>query len=106
MTNIAALFRAYPDAIRLLKGLYVMNGYFGTQPLPEPWYNWNSWADPLASQIVFSSSTVTHKVFPLEVTGSLTIEPKAAESVFIGDTDLMKAVFDFGHNWLESSGES
>ena len=39
MTNIAALFRAYPDAVRLLKGLYVMNGYFGTQPLPEPWYN-------------------------------------------------------------------
>lgn len=105
MTNIAALFRAYPDAVRLLKGLYVMNGYFGTQPLPEPWYNWNSWADPLASQIVFSSSTVTHKVFPLEVTGSLTIDPKAAESIFIGDTDLMKAVFDFGHNWLESSGK-
>lgn len=105
MTNIAALFRAYPDAVHLLKGLYVMNGYFGTRPLLEPWYNWNSWADPLASQIVFSSSAVTHRVIPLEVTDSLTIESKAAESIFIGDTDLMKAVFDFGHNWLESSGK-
>ena len=48
---------------------------------------------------------MTHRVIPLEVTGSLIIEPKAAESIFIGDTDLMKAVFDFGHNWLESSGK-
>lgn len=55
MTNIATLFCTYPDAARLLKGLYVMNGYFGKEPLPEPYYNWNSWADPLASNIVFSS---------------------------------------------------
>lgn len=55
MTNIATLFCTYPDAIQLLKGLYVMNGYFGEAPLPEPYYNWNSWADPLASKIVFAS---------------------------------------------------
>lgn len=42
MTNIATLFKTYPDAAALLKGLYVMNGYFGEEPLPEPYYNWNS----------------------------------------------------------------
>lgn len=76
MTNIAALFCSYPDALKLLKGLYVMNGYFGTDPLPEPYYNWNSWADPLASKIVFASSAAVHRAIPLEVTDMLTIEPE------------------------------
>lgn len=53
MTNIAALFRDHPDAPGLLRGLFVMNGYFGEAPLPEPWYNWNAWADPLAAAAVF-----------------------------------------------------
>lgn len=57
MTNIATMFCTYPDAADLLKGLYVMNGYFGKEPLPDPYYNWNSWADPLASKIVFSTRT-------------------------------------------------
>ena len=55
MTNIATLFTVHPDAAGLLKGLYVMNGYFGEDALPDPYYNWNSWADPMASKIVFSS---------------------------------------------------
>ena len=38
------LFRTYPDAPGLLKGRYIVNGYFGEKALPEPWYNWNSWA--------------------------------------------------------------
>ena len=56
MTNIATLFINYPDAAGLLKGLYVMNGYFGENPLPQPWFNWNSWADPLACEIVFAAA--------------------------------------------------
>lgn len=61
MTNIATMFCTYPDAADLLKGLYVMNGYFGKEPLPDPYYNWNSWADPLASKIVFSTRTAIHR---------------------------------------------
>lgn len=30
------------------------DGDFGNEPLPEPYYNWNSWADPLASKIAFA----------------------------------------------------
>ncbi|MBS4220980.1 nucleoside hydrolase [Bacillus sp. FJAT-49711] len=105
MTNVATLFRTYPDAPSLLKGLYVMNGYFGTEPLPEPYYNWNSWADPLASKIVFASNVSTHKAIPLEVTEKLTIESERASTLFSKDSDLMKAVFDFGNAWLESAGK-
>ena len=105
MTNIATLFRTYPDAPHLLKGLYVMNGYFGSEPLPDPYYNWNSWADPLASQIVFASPVSTHRAVPLEVTDMLTIEADRAGTLLRADSDLMKAVFDFGNAWLQSAGK-
>ncbi len=105
MTNIATLLRTYPDAAELLKGLYVMNGYFGPEPLPDPYYNWNSWADPLASKIVFSSDIDTHRAVPLEVTGLLTMEAKQAGTLLQADSDLMKAVFDFGNAWLQSEGK-
>ena len=78
MTNIASLFRTYPDAPRLLKGLYVMNGYFADAPLAQPWHNWNSWADPLASKIVFAAEVASHRAIPLDVTQMLTIEADRA----------------------------
>ncbi len=105
MTNIATLFQVYPDAPSLLKGLYVMNGYFGCEPLPEPWYNWNSWADPLASGIVFAARVATHRAIPLEVTDMLTIDVARAGELLSGDSPLIKAVLDFGNAWLESSNK-
>lgn len=105
MTNIATLFQTYPEACGLLKGLYVMNGYFGPERLPDPTYNWNSWADPLASKIVFSSHIDTHRAIPLEVTDLLTIEAERASSLLKADNRLMTAVFDFGNAWLQSAGK-
>lgn len=104
MTNIAVLFREHPDAIPLLKGLSVMNGYFGHAPLPDPMYNWNAWADPLASKITFAARPPVHRAIPLEVTDQLTIEAKQAAGLLPADTPLMRAVLDFGGAWLESSG--
>ncbi len=103
MTNIATLFTIYPDAAGLLKGLYVMNGYFGEEALPDPYYNWNSWADPLASKIVFSARTAIHRAVPLEVTDQLTMEAGQAEMLLKPDSDLMRAVFSFGNAWLQQS---
>ena len=103
MTNIATLLVTYPDAAGLLKGLYMMNGYFDDKPLPEPYYNWNAWADPLASKIVFATNIAVHRTIPLDVTDRLTIESEQAELLFQTDSNLMKAVFSFGNAWLESS---
>lgn len=105
MTNIAALFRAYPDAPGLLRGLHVMNGYFGEKPLPEPWYNWNAWADPIASAEVFAARIPSHRVIPLDVTDTLSIDTHRASALLRADTPLMRAVFDFGSAWLKSSGK-
>lgn len=103
MTNIATLFINYPDAAGLLKGLHVMNGYFGENPLPQPWFNWNSWADPLACEIVFSADISIHRAVPLEVTDLLTMDAGQAEILLGTDSDLMKAVLSFGNSWLKSS---
>ena len=78
MTNIATLFNVYPDTSRLLKGLYVMNGYFGTEPLHDPYYNWNSWA----SKIVF----FTPIAIPLSST--------------IGSFSRAKSMGNVGESWL------
>lgn len=105
MTNIAILFTHYPDSISLLKGLYVMNGYFGKETLPEPYYNWNSWSDPLASKIVFASKVPIHRAIPLEITDLLTIEASVGHQLFHDHSPLMKAVFDFGQDWLKKEGK-
>lgn len=68
------------DAPGLLRGLFVMNGYFGEAPLPELWYNWNAWADPLAARLVFE-----------------------AQALLPPNSPLMRAVYDFGGAWLESA---
>ncbi len=103
MTNIAALFRDYPDAPGLLRGLCVMNGYFGEKPLPAPWHNWNAWADPLASKIVFDAKVALHRAVPLEVTERLTIPAQRAQALLPVSGNLMRAVYDFGGAWLESA---
>ena len=105
LTNVATLFTAHPDAVGLLKGLSVMNGYFGQERLPEPLYNWNSWADPMASKIVFASAPAFHRAVPLEVTDTLTIEAGQAEVLFPADSPLLQAVYAFGNAWLESSSK-
>lgn len=100
MTNIAVLFTAYPDSAGLLKGLYVMNGYFGEKPLPDSYFNWNSWADPLASKTVFLSRPAVHRAIPLEVTDTLTIGSEQAKILFRPDSELMKAVsLSETHGW-------
>lgn len=105
MTNIASLFQAHPDAPGLLQGLWVMNGYFGREPLPDPTYNWNAWADPLASRIVFGARVGTHRAIPLEVTDILTLPAGRAKALLPRSSPLMEAVLDFGGPWLSSAGK-
>lgn len=83
-----------------------MAGYLGREELPEAYYNWNSWADPLASQIVFSSKLAINRAITLEITDRLTIEAAKAGELLPADSDFIQAVFfDFGNAWLESSNK-
>lgn len=102
MTNVAQLFWRFPRAINLLAGLIVMNGYFGKEELPAPWYNWNSWVDPLASRVVFSARTAIHRVIPLNITAQLTRPVAEAGSWFKQASRLGKAIMEFGGAWMEN----
>ena len=101
MTNIATLLTRYQDAAGLLKGLCVMNGYFGEKPLPSPNHNWNTWVDPLAAQITFSSRVANHRVIPLEVTETLGLDAEQARQMLAPNSALLRAVYAFGDNWLQ-----
>jgi purine nucleosidase len=105
MTNVAALFTRYPDASSLLRGLHMILGYFGAAPLPEPWWNWNAWADPLAAKIVLAAWVPVLRVYALEITERLTRPAAQARELLRGGMPLLRAVQDFGSNWLESAGK-
>lgn len=108
MTNVAELLTRYPQAAELIGGIYSMNGYFGADKLPEPWYNWNAWADPLASAHVFAARTPINRAVPLEVTERLTLPAAEAHSLLTGRGargDMLRAVLDFGGEWLNASGK-
>jgi purine nucleosidase len=104
MTNVATLFARHPDAPGLLGGLAVMNGYFGAEPLPEPWWNWNSWVDATASRLVFGARVARHRAATLEVTRTLTVPAAEATAVLPATTELNRAVLDFGQAWLADTG--
>lgn len=103
LTNIALLLTDYPDTVQLLRGLFIMNGYFGEKALSHPLENWNSWADPLASRLVFAARPATFRCFPLEVTDTLTMEASRIRRLTETNSELIRAVLDFGSAWLRSS---
>lgn len=108
MTNVAELLTRYPQAAGLLRGIYLMNGYFGADKLPKPWYNWNAWADPMASAHVFAARTPINRAVPLEVTERLTLPAEKAHSLLAAKGargDMLRAVLDFGGEWLNASGK-
>jgi purine nucleosidase len=45
--------------------------------------NWNSWADPLASNIVFPSKVAMNRAIMLQITDKLFIEAAKAGELFL-----------------------
>ena len=105
VTNVAILLQRHPDAAGLLQGVYTMNGYFGEKPLPDPLYNWNAWADPLATKMLVEADIPLQRMVPLEVTEMLTLDARCAGALLPQNSPLMHAVYDFGNAWLESSNQ-
>jgi purine nucleosidase len=104
LTNIALLFLMDPDIPKLLKELYIMCGVFSgeLEASPEmPMGNWNSWADPHASAIVYNTKVPVHRTFGLNVTSQLVLKKHEKPDLF--GSRLMKAVEDFGSPWLEKN---
>lgn len=81
-TNIAKLIKKHPSSIKLLKGIYTMNGYFGKNELKEAWHNWNSWMDPYASDVICKISDIKNVMIPLDVTEKITMDTSLINNIF------------------------
>ena len=103
LTNIASCMEIDPGFAGKLGGLYLSAGYFGAEPLPDPSFNWNAWADPLAASIVFSAETRNLRTVPLEVTERLTLDWSANRDFLPESFPLTQAILDFGSPWLEEN---
>lgn len=72
MTNVAALFAAYPDVPELLGGLVMMIGCFGEERACGGLAEWNVRCDPYAAAAVYSSPVKSRSV-GLDVTLKVTM---------------------------------
>lgn len=104
LTNIALLFLIDPEIPKLIKELHIVSGVFSDEleaSMDMPMANWNSWLDPHACAIVYNTKVPIHRTFGLNVTTKLVL--KKYEEVDLFNSDIMKAVEDFGSPWLEKN---
>lgn len=104
LTNVALLFRLDPEIPRLIKELHIMSGVFSStlEAGPDmPMGNWNSWLDPHACAIVYDADVPIRRTFGLNVTSQLVLTQKAQPELF-KQSNVMRAVGDFGSPWLAS----
>jgi purine nucleosidase len=104
LTNIALLFLIDPEIPKLIKELHIMSGVFSDEletSMDMPVANWNSWADPHASAIVYNTKVPIHRTFGLNVTTELVLKRDERPDPF--SSKIMKAVKDFGSPWLEKN---
>ncbi|MFE5318956.1 nucleoside hydrolase [Paenibacillus sp. NPDC056579] len=102
LTNVAVLFLTDPEIPMLLKELHVMSGVFSQEleaSADMPMGNWNSWADPHASAIVYNTQAPIHITYGLNVTTQLVLQKDERPDLF--RSRLMRCVEDFGTPWLE-----
>ncbi len=103
LTNIAVLFLLDPEIPKLIKELNIVCGVFSEElqaTMDMPMANWNSWADPHACAVVCNTAVPVLRIFGLNVTTRLVL--KKGEKADLFNTDVMKAVEDFGSPWLEN----
>lgn len=88
LTNVAALFSAYPHIPALLEGLAIMGGRYRDDPTFDTarWgkTEWNILCDTKAAEIVFSSCACPCLVIGVEETCRFSIPPKPLKDTLLG----------------------
>jgi purine nucleosidase len=116
LTNVAVLFTVDPEIPALLKEIVLMYGLFGEElktsfaaaPVnkesfcsPLDGANFNAWCDPHAAAIVYKANVPVHRSIGIDVTMNLTLQKEEVEKLF--NTNILKAVADFGTPWLNDN---
>ena len=92
MTNVARLFMEHPDTARLLKGIVIMGGRFGPDPVGRSTEEWNVLCDPHAAAVVYAAPVKLHRSLGLDVTMKLQMPAADVRRRF--QTGLLKPVLD------------
>jgi purine nucleosidase len=96
LTNIAILFKTYPEIPSLLKRLVMMCGSFTNNYGP---LEWNAIADPHAAAIVYNTDVPIHLSIGLDVTLQVTMHAEEVKEKF--QHKLLRPVLDFAKVWFE-----
>ncbi|MDA0979574.1 MAG: nucleoside hydrolase [Proteobacteria bacterium] len=99
LTNIALLFRTDPEIPSMLKQLVVMAGKYSDYPTPWGPTEWNAIVDPHATHIVFNAPVSQARIFGLDITWQVSMDPEAVSREFSGDP-LLETVRDWSEVWF------
>lgn len=101
MTNIGRLFSLHPDVAGLLRGLWLMCGWFRPGPT-EPGVEWNARCDPEAAAIVYRTAVKEHRSFGIDVTRKVTLHAAGVRERFTAP--ILAPVRDFAEVWFQRAG--
>jgi purine nucleosidase len=101
LTNLGLLFKVDEEIPSLLKGLYMMCGYF--EQKVEGWnkLEWNAKGDYHASDIVYKANVKMHKSIGIDVTSQVTMSSKEFNEKFKGD--IFRPLQDYAQHWYDYS---
>lgn len=102
LTNIGALFAAYPHVIPLIKEVSYLGGSFFEDGLKFLTSEWNIKNDPIAAKIVFDSG-VKLRVAGLDV--SLKLKTSCKDFLKTKHTGILNAVVPYARKFLERTND-
>jgi purine nucleosidase len=98
LTNAGLLFSNHPDVAGLLAGLVIMGGNFDETGPQAGRIEWNVAGDPLASEIVYKTTTPLHRSLGLNVTQQIVMPADEVREKFI--SPLLRPVLDMAEIWF------
>lgn len=102
LSNVGALFAAYPEAPRLLRQLILMCGVFTADNGHGPGAReWNALVDPVATAIVYKARPPRHLSVGLEVTTRCVMNAKELVNAMKGAENLDRKVIDMAGVWMQ-----
>jgi inosine-uridine nucleoside N-ribohydrolase len=101
LTNIALLFKIYPETAKLLKQIVLMSGVYGACADCFGPLEWNAMLDPEATDMVYRAPVKVHRSIGLDVTTQVTMDVNTVKRKF--QAKILRPVLDFAEVWFKET---
>jgi purine nucleosidase len=98
MTNVAVLFRRFPETARQLKRLALMIGRYGPEQIGTRPAEWNAYCDPHAAEDMFQANPNNLRASGLDVTTKVRMDASEVRRRF--QVGLLRPVLDMAEVWF------